>query len=146
MFQGSECGKAGYWKLGDEQDVTPTKGCVTLGIQLPNMEQDLIRMETGHHKLFLFVSQRSTNHPIRPYYLPPPTSFQPPLSKCDSRYLKVSFNSLPGDTFPEAVANLKHDNVYVEADSIILLSASTSGLSADVTFVLIVSLITFFAE
>ncbi|KAL8616381.1 hypothetical protein ACOMHN_032235 [Nucella lapillus] len=94
-YQGQECGAAGQWERDKEQDVTHTAGCVTLGIRLPSLEQDLLRMEAVHRKLLLYVGQRSTDQPIRAYHHPPPSAFQAPLMKCDAQDLDMSINSLP---------------------------------------------------
>ena len=54
-----------------------------------------MRMEAVHRKLLLFVSQRSSDQPIRAYHEPPPSAFQAPLVKCDAQDLDMSINSLP---------------------------------------------------
>lgn len=99
-YLGKHCGQAGQWTRGREQDVTRTDGCVTLGIRLPSLEQDLMRMEAAHRKLLLYVSRRSSDHPVRPYHVPPPAAFQPPLAKCDQHDLDMRINSLPGEEEP----------------------------------------------
>ncbi|XP_076449502.1 protein APCDD1-like [Babylonia areolata] len=103
-YHGSGCGQAGRWQRDLEQDVTNTSGCVTLGIRLPSLEQDLLRMEAVHRKLLLYVGQRSTDRPVRDYHHPPPSAFQAPLVKCDAHDLDMSINSLPESKVGHALA------------------------------------------
>ena len=95
-YSGPECGKAKTWRLGVEQDVTFTNGCVTLGIQLPNIEQEILKMEVVHRKLHLYVGQRFTDEPVRRFRDKRPTSFQEPLVKCDSVSMGMHINSVYG--------------------------------------------------
>ncbi|XP_041376852.1 protein APCDD1-like [Gigantopelta aegis] len=95
-YSGGECGKAKTWKLGVEQDVTFTNGCVTLGIQLPNIEQEVLKMEVVHRKLHLYVGERFTDEPVRRFRDKRPTSFQEPLVKCDSVSMGMHINSVYG--------------------------------------------------
>ncbi|RUS82760.1 hypothetical protein EGW08_009498, partial [Elysia chlorotica] len=96
-YSGDGCGKAHAWKAGHEQDVTWTGGCVTLGIRLPNMERDIMRMEVAHRKLLLYVGQRLVDRqPGTAYQMERPTAFQEPLIKCDQRDLDMSINTAPG--------------------------------------------------
>jgi hypothetical protein len=55
-------------------------------------------------QLLLYVSQRVTDQPVRPYNVPPPAAFQPPLAKCDQHDLDMSINLLPGEEVPIAHA------------------------------------------
>ena len=76
-YSGDGCGKAHAWKAGQEQDVTWTGGCVTLGIRLPNMERDIMRMEVVRRKLYLYVGQRLVDRkPGTAYQMERPTAFQ----------------------------------------------------------------------
>ncbi len=42
----NSCGNA-KWQLNVEQDISATKGCAALGIQLPTLEYELIKIENG---------------------------------------------------------------------------------------------------
>ncbi|KAK6983006.1 protein APCDD1, partial [Biomphalaria glabrata] len=96
-YSGNGCGKAHAWSVGQEQDVTSTGGCVTLGIRLPNMERDIMKMEIVHRKLHLFVGQRLLDRkPGIAYQKERPTAFQEPLVKCDQVNLDMSINTAPG--------------------------------------------------
>ncbi|KAK3765809.1 hypothetical protein RRG08_026279 [Elysia crispata] len=96
-YSGDGCGKAHAWKAGQEQDVTWTGGCVTLGIRLPNMERDIMRMEVVRRKLYLYVGQRLVDRkPGTAYQMERPTAFQEPLVKCDQKDLDMSINTAPG--------------------------------------------------
>ncbi|XP_059145613.1 protein APCDD1-like [Physella acuta] len=96
-YGGNGCGKPHAWAVGQEQDVTWTGGCVTLGIRLPNMERDIMKMEIVHRRLHLYVGQRLTDKkPGTVYQKERPTAFQEPLVKCDQVDLDMSINTAPG--------------------------------------------------
>ncbi|XP_012941717.1 protein APCDD1 [Aplysia californica] len=96
-YSGKGCGRAHEWKVGQEQDVTWTGGCVTLGIRLPNMERDIMKMEMVHRKLLLYVGQRLVDKkPGTGYQHERPTAFQEPMVKCDQVDLDMSINTAPG--------------------------------------------------
>lgn len=95
-YDGTGCGKAHAWKIGQEQDVTRTGGCVTLGIRLPNMEEDLMKMQVSHRKLHLYVGQRLRDRKAgTAYQRERPTAFQEPLVKCDQTELDMNINTVP---------------------------------------------------
>lgn len=76
------CGVKGTWRIGEEQDVTGTNGCHLMGISLPHVEYEIVRLEKDHHKSLLYLGQRPSDgsHPSTPQKRP--TSFQSPLLKC----------------------------------------------------------------
>lgn len=142
-YMGGECGRAGQWKLDREQDVTDTDGCVTLGIKLPTLEQDLMRMEAVHRKLLLYVGQRSSDQPIRPYHVTPPAAFQSPLVKCDAQDLDMSINSLP-EVRAHALAMTSRDNFQAEETVKGFVESSSASKRGDSSWMVLVVLLVSF--
>ncbi|KAL3859597.1 hypothetical protein ACJMK2_009811, partial [Sinanodonta woodiana] len=95
-YEGTQCGKPKSWKLGVEQDVTFTGGCITLGIQLPNIEYEIIKEEYLNGKEILFVGQKPSDGESTQNRKNRPTSFQSPLVKCGkvSQMNSPSFGTL----------------------------------------------------
>nr|XP_011432770.1 protein APCDD1 [Crassostrea gigas] len=81
IFGGQGCGRPKSWETFEEQDVTSTGGCSTLGINLPSVEHELLKIEKSHNKKLLFIGQRPTDQGVRPVG-ELPTSFQEPLLQC----------------------------------------------------------------
>ena len=94
-YQGNGCGKSKKWKIGVTQDVTSSNGCVTLGIQLPNIEYEIMKTESIKDKAFLFVGQRPSDFVSMSVRKNRPASFQSPLLKCNGSNSRCSVYSLP---------------------------------------------------
>ncbi|XP_014670877.1 PREDICTED: protein APCDD1-like [Priapulus caudatus] len=78
---GDDCATDGSWRLDVEQDVTSTRGCATLGIAVPHVQADLVRLlpdDAGGTRLY--VGRQPSDGRFRPTYRP--TSFQLPLVQC----------------------------------------------------------------
>lgn len=94
-----KCGRKGGWEVGVEQDLTPTDGCMLLGIKLPHKEYELFKAQLDHRKHpLLFVGERPTDgsSPDRPHRRP--TSFQPPMVLCSTGETQPSHRDGSGFT------------------------------------------------
>ncbi len=85
------CGDRAGWRVGAAQDITPTGGCAALGLKLPLLERELLKMEETPvgRKLLLYLGQIDTdaNSSNGDHHRPGaagrrPTSYQPPLLQC----------------------------------------------------------------
>ena len=82
------CGIPKSWRLNIEQDVTSSGGCVILGISLPNIEFEIMKMEKVRRKLHLFIGQRPTDGKSLSTHARRPTSFQEPLVRCKNKSIR----------------------------------------------------------
>ncbi|KAL1129334.1 hypothetical protein AAG570_013863 [Ranatra chinensis] len=90
------CGPPGIWQVGVTRDVTPSQGCAPLGITVPSVEYELVRVETepssGHTVLML----GHTDGPKKAAAKRRPTAFQPPLLQCNGPELPPLSHLLNG--------------------------------------------------
>jgi hypothetical protein len=95
------CGGSGHsgwaWPVGVAQDVTGTRGCAALGLHLPLLERELMRMEPSRRGggLLLYLGQTDTE-PALPGAPHRPTAFQRPLVQCgaEDRGFRIETNEL----------------------------------------------------
>lgn len=96
FYYGDKCGIPKSWKVGVTQDVTSTNGCATLGIELPKVEFQLLKLDKEHHNERLFIGHRPTEGNDMSAREKRPTSFQEPLIKCTtlSTHITVASNAI----------------------------------------------------
>lgn len=78
------CGNKEPWKIGREEQVSDVHGCPALGIQIPHVEYELVRLSFDHHKILLFLGQRRSDGSAPAQPEDRPTSFQAPLVRCQN--------------------------------------------------------------
>ncbi|XP_033754236.1 protein APCDD1-like [Pecten maximus] len=88
------CGVRNAWKINEQQDVTSTGGCDVLGIILPNVEFEILRMVVSERQSLLYVGQWTMNNIALRNKDSRPTSFQQPLVRCSDSVSKVTSNRI----------------------------------------------------
>ena len=72
----------GSWKVGQAQDVTSTGGCFGLGIQVPSVTNDLLKMDLDHLGNPQLYFGSAVNPMESHVEIIKPTSYLPPLQHC----------------------------------------------------------------
>lgn len=108
----SSCGRKGAWQQGVPQDVTPTGGCAGMGLKIPLLEYDLLKMETTHRgtNVLLFLGQTETERESAAFGKRP-TSYQPALIQCHAR---PGYHILTNELFPTKRASGKRPESALE--------------------------------
>ncbi|XP_069112949.1 protein APCDD1-like [Argopecten irradians] len=88
------CGVRNAWKINEQQDVTSTGGCDVLGIILPNVEFEILRMVASERQTLLYVGQWTMSNVALRNKDSRPTSFQQPLVRCSDSVTKVTSNRI----------------------------------------------------
>ena len=78
------CGEKKRWAIGKSHDVTSTGGCLALGITVPHVEYELLRLRADHgtNRPALSLGQRPSDGALSTDENHRPTSFQAPLRSC----------------------------------------------------------------
>eukprot|EP00094_Tigriopus_californicus_P002228 TCALIF_02151-PA protein Name:"Similar to apcdd1 Protein APCDD1 (Xenopus tropicalis)" AED:0.11 eAED:0.11 QI:0/0.8/0.83/0.83/1/1/6/47/590 len=127
------CGSRGQWRLDDYQDITQTNGCKAMGLKIPIIEKDLLKIEIDQRAnafakphLLLYLGQTDTDQrESSSTYFTRPTSYQPPLIQC---HIDPGYHILTNELFPLAqalrmsrnVANGIRSNVWIFLSTIIV--------------------------
>ena len=81
----NQCGKDNTWKVGQEQDITPSKGCTIYGISIPETTYELVKYDyNSNGDKELYLGQKRTDERKFSSPLFRPTSFQIPLVECSA--------------------------------------------------------------
>ena len=84
------CGQPGKWVVNVAQEVTYTRGCHLLGVQVPEEIEQILRIQMlTKQKRLLFVGEMP-NSGERRAQRRRPTSFQAPLVRCRTRVSRQS--------------------------------------------------------
>ena len=80
------CGNRKRWAVGKPHNVTSTGGCLALGITVPHVEYELLRLRADHgtSRITLSLGQRPSDGSLPTDINHRPTSFQAPLRRCGS--------------------------------------------------------------
>ncbi|OWF48796.1 Protein APCDD1 [Mizuhopecten yessoensis] len=125
MYDG-HCGVRNAWKINEQQDVTSTGGCDVLGIILPNVEFEILRMVTSERQTLLYVGQWTVNNVPHKNKELRPTSFQQPLVRCSDSAPKVTSNRIE-----DLLSVDKHSPVFAKFEAI---PKSNGALKYQATF------------
>jgi len=101
---GSCGGDATAWEVGIERNVTATEGCAALGVVAPrDAVPQVLAAERRHHQHVTLLVGEAPSLPVRSRFpgsghllLARPTSFQPPLTRCDAAADDADRMKLPG--------------------------------------------------
>ena len=124
------CGKAGTWQRGKQQEVTQTGGCAMLGLKVPVLAYELIKMEKEHHRTVLFLGQGQTvsdNMENLEEHMRS-TSFQAPLVRCGA--VQSTRNVFDSSSFDNDLHDEGHISVNIQAQ---VAPAPQSNAPASIT-------------
>lgn len=99
------CGLRGQWRRDTYHDITKTGGCKAMGLKIPIIEKDLLKIEIDQRvdalarpHLLLYLGQTDTEQrESSATYFRRPTSYQPPLIQC---HVDPGYHVLTNELFP----------------------------------------------